>query len=196
MRTLSYPRVQQYRRLARALGLGALSLVMVVVAVGAAAAGMATVALVMVAVGATLAIRARRWAALGRRSRIGAVSEQLVRKRLTPLERDGWTVKHSLRWPGGGDVDHVATAPLGITFAIETKTRSYRWADVQRIRRVAGWLSRRRAPWRPRRVIPVLCLAGERGVERFEAGVAVVSLDRLLPLLCVMAGARPPRLWW
>jgi hypothetical protein len=170
---------------------------MIVTALGAAGAGMAALAAALAGIGALLGWRARRWAKLARRSRIGAISERMVRSKLAVLQRDGWRVQHSLRWPGGGDVDHIATkpGPRGITFAIETKTRSYRLADLERTRRITGWLARRRSPWRRRTVIPVLCLAGAQDVQRFESGIAVVSLERLVPLLCRLAGTAPVPPW-
>jgi hypothetical protein len=128
--------------------------------------------------------------ALARRSAIGARSEDLVRNRLRALEREGWQIHHSLRWTGGGDVDHVAVAPhqVGLAFAVETKTCTYTGHDVARIYEVAAWLVQRRAGWCRHGAIPILCLAGPRGVERWEAGVAVVAVDRLVPLLRRLSG--------
>ena len=92
-----------------------------VVAVGAGALAVAGT-LSLVALG--LAIDARRWVRLAGRSRIGARSEDEVRRALAPLEAEGWRLRHSLPYRGRGDIDSVAIAPTGITFAIETKTRS------------------------------------------------------------------------
>jgi hypothetical protein len=193
MRAISYPRRQQYRRLVRAAQFALLALVLMLLAAAAAGAGLALVALVLGAGGVLLAVRARQWGELARRSRIGARSEDKVRHELRVLEREGWRTMHSLRWQGGGDIDHLAIAPpaAGVAFAIETKTRSYTLADLDRISRITGWLVQRRRGWCRQAAIPVLCLAGTRGVERFEAGVAVVSLNRLVPVLRRLAGTTP-----
>jgi hypothetical protein len=78
-----------------------------------------------------------------------------------------------------------------VVFAIETKTRTYSSADLARIAAVARWQAERQ--WRSRRgaAIPVLCLAGTRGIERWEGGVVVVSLDRLLAVMSRLAGTTP-----
>jgi hypothetical protein len=193
MRAISYPRRQQYQRLVRAARLALLAVVQMLLAAAAAGAGLAPVALVLGAGALLLAFRARRWGGLARRSRIGAGSEDNVRRELGVLEGEGWRVMHSLRWHGGGDIDHLAIAPpaSGVAFAIETKTRSYTLADLDRISRIAGRLAQRRRGWCRQAAIPVLCLAGTRGVERFEAGVAVVSLNRLVPVLRRLAGTTP-----
>jgi hypothetical protein len=195
VRVLSYPRRQQYRRFRRAMADGSFAVGAMLLAFVAAGAGMTAVAVSLVMVAVALSLRSRRWLGLARRSRIGAGSEDRVRERLAALGREGWRIRHSLRWRGGGDIDHVATAPAPtrIAFAIETKTRSYHRHDLERITEVASWLHRGRTSWCPKAAIPVLCLAGARGVERWEEGVAVLSPDRLVPVLRRLAGttARP-----
>jgi hypothetical protein len=190
MAALSYPRRQRYQRLARAARFGVLALGSLLLAAAAASAGLVTVALVLVLVGIPASLRTGHWMALARRSAIGARSEGLVRNQLRPLEREGWQIHHSLRWTGAGDVDHVAVAPhqVGLAFAVETKTRTYTRHDVARIYEVAAWLVHRGAGWCRQGAIPILCLAGARGVERWEAGVNVVSVDRLVPLLRRLSG--------
>ena len=54
----------------------------------------------------------------------GARSEDDVQRALAPLRAEGWRLRHSLPWQGGGDIDSVAIAPTGIAVAIETKTRT------------------------------------------------------------------------
>jgi hypothetical protein len=68
-----------------------------------------------------LMIDARRWVRLAGRSRIGARSEDEVRKALTPLVAEDWRLRHSLPYRGRGDIDSIAIAPTGIAFAIETQ---------------------------------------------------------------------------
>jgi hypothetical protein len=190
MRSASYPHRQLNRRLVRA-GQHALSaLGLLTLTVLAVSAGLSTVAVVLALAAAACAVRSNRWWGLARRSAIGAHSEQQVRARLERLAQDGWRIRHSLRWPGGGDIDHLATAPgpLGIVFAIETKTRSYSSADLVRIAAVARWQAQRQPRWRRRGAMPILCLAGAGGIERWEGGVAVVSLDRLLAVISRLAG--------
>ena len=76
----------------------------------------------------------------------------------------------------------------GLAFAIETKTRTYRPHDLARDRPIAQWLAKLTAAGAACGAVPVLCLAGSHGIERWEAGVAVVSADRLVPVLTRLAG--------
>jgi hypothetical protein len=195
VKAVGYPRRQQYRRFCRAITDGALGVGAIILAWVAAVAGLTAVAVSLVTVALVLSLRSRRWLGLARRSRIGARSEDRVRGTLAALEREGWRIRHSLRWRGGGDIDHVATAPapIGLVFAIETKTRSYERHDLERVTEIARSLRGWRRSWCRNEAIPVLCLAGARGVERWEAGVAVLSPDRLVSVLRRLAGttARP-----
>jgi hypothetical protein len=86
-------------------------------------------------------------------------------------------------WRGRGDIDSLAIAPIGLGFAIETKTRAYDDRHLARVREQAEWLSRRRRRWCRRGALPVVCLVRARGVQRLERNVLVVSIDRLNLLL-------------
>ena len=119
--------------------------------------------------------RAGRW-------RVGADSEHAVRLVLNELSRSGWVVRNGVRWPGGGDVDHLVRSPDGLGFAIETKTRTFSQEHLRRTRATARWAGRRRRRY-PHGVIPVLCVVRARRVESRCGDVVVVSLDRLLPVL-------------
>jgi Nuclease-related domain len=180
---LSFPRRQQYRRLSRAalaaMSSGATGLLALTVA--SAGAISAAGALLMLALG--LGLYARHWLTLANRSRIGARSEDEVRRALAPLQTDGWRLRHSLNWRGRGDIDSLAIAPTGVGFAIETKTRAYDDRHLGRVREQAAWLSRRRRRWCRRGAVPVVCLVRPRGIERVEREVLVVSIDRLIPVL-------------
>jgi hypothetical protein len=92
---------------------------------------------------------------LAARSRVGARSEEQVRRALGALEAEGWRLRHSIRLPGGGDIDHVAIAPTGIAFAIETKTRTYHPSHLAKIIEQTAWLSRHRRRWCPHGAFPV-----------------------------------------
>ncbi|MBV9337043.1 MAG: NERD domain-containing protein [Solirubrobacterales bacterium] len=92
-------------------------------------------------------------------------------------------MRHGLRWPGGGDIDSVAIAPNGVGFAIETKTRIYDERQLDRVREQAGWLGRRRRRSCRHGALPVLCVVRAAGSARYERGVLVVSIDRLVPVL-------------
>jgi Nuclease-related domain len=193
MSSASYPHRQLSRRLVCA-GQHALSaLALLTLTVLAVSAGLSTLALVLALVTAACAVRSHHWWRLARRSAIGARSEQQVRTRLERLAQDGWRIRHSLGWLGGGDIDHLAIAPgpLRLVFAIETKTRSYSSADLARISAVARWQTQRQPRGRRNGAIPVLCLAGMRGIERWENGVAVVSVDRLVAVMCRLARTTP-----
>ena len=193
-RAVSYPRRQRNRRLARAIRMAALAIGAVSLAAAAALARIDAVAIPLAAVAVLSGLRARAWSELARRSAIGARSEDRVRRQLRKLESEGWVIRHGLGWRAGGDVDHVAIAPndARVAFAIETKTRSYHAADLSRIGAIAVSLERHgRLGARRRAAIPILCLAGARGVERREGQVVVLSVDRLLPVLRRLAGTTP-----
>ncbi len=157
------------------------------VAARTAAPGVAA-ALLLVTV--ALLIDARRWLRLAGRSRVGARSEDEVQRALAQLETEGWRLRHSLPWRERGDIDSVAIAPTGVAFAIETKTKTLEDRHVARVLEQAAWLSRRRQRWCRRGALPVVCLARRRGVEHVEAGVLVVSIERLASVLRTSAGLR------
>jgi|ERR1035441_945282 hypothetical protein len=92
----SFPRRQQYRRLRRAIASGAAGLTAGVFAVMAAGVGALAVAGVLSLVMCGLVIDSRRWVRLAGRSRVGARSEDEVRRALAPLEAEGWRLRHSL----------------------------------------------------------------------------------------------------
>ena len=189
----SFPRRQQYRRVRRAAGRDAAGLAACVLAFIAAraAAWWVAGALLLVAVG--LFVDARHWMRLAARSRIGAESEEEVRRALAALEAEGWRLRHSLAHGGRGDIDSVAIAPTGIAFAIEIKTRSFERGHLAAVRAMAVWLYRRRRRWCRRGALPVLCVVRARAVERIDDGVLIVSVERLVAALRTAAGtARRP----
>jgi len=178
-RMLSYPRQQQYRRLARAGVALTLSMAAVPLVLLAAASGVPEIAAVLLSAAVGWGLYARHFARLAGRARVGAQSEDQVRRALLPLERDGWQLRQSLSWHGQGDVDSVAISPTGFAFAIETKTRNYTTAHLARVRDIAGWMTTNRRRWCRKGALPVLCVVRGRGLERVEADVLVVSIDRL-----------------
>lgn len=185
---LSFPRRQQYRRLSRAAMAAMASAAAVLLALTVASAGAVSAAGALLVLALGLGVYARHWLSLADRSRIGACSEDEVRRALAPLHAEGWRLRHSLPWSGRGDIDSLAIAPTGVAFAIETKTRSYDGRHLARVREQAVWLSRRRRRWCRRGALPVVCLVRARGVERVEQNVLVVSIDRLLRALRSCAG--------
>jgi len=112
-----------------------------------------------------------------------ARSEDEVRRALAPLRSEGWRLRHSLAWLGRGDIDSVAIEPGGVGFAIETKTSRYEDRHLAMVREQAAWLGRFRRRWCQQGVVPVVCVTRARGVHRWEDGVLVLSLDRLVPAL-------------
>jgi Nuclease-related domain len=184
---LNYPRRQQYRRLSRAAraalaGVAAAFLGLLVVRVGFGLPGGLFLGAAVV-----LGLRASHWLSLAGRSRVGARSEDEVRRALEPLRKCGWRLHHAVAWAGHGDVDSVAIAPSGLGFAIETKTRTYDQRQLGRVVEQARWLGRRRRRWCRRGALAVLCVVRATGVERYERGVLVVSIDRLVPVLWEVA---------
>ena len=163
---------------------------MAVVAVWVAVAGYGLPALALALGAGVLAFGASRDLKVSRRNRVGADSEAEVRRALQPLARDGWSVRHGVRVRTGGDLDHVLRAPSGVGFVIETKTARYTQAHAARTIHAARRLARRRRRY-PGGVMPVLCIARARHVERLEYdALLVVSLDRLLPALRAAATAQ------
>jgi hypothetical protein len=138
--------------------------------------GELSVSVVLLLATAVLGIRARRWARLAG-SRVGARSENEVQRALAPLQTEGWRLRHSLTWPGRGDIDSVAIAPTGVALAIETKTRNHDLEHLARTHEITAWLRRRRRRWCPRGAVPVLCVVRVRELEQIEQGVLVVSRE-------------------
>src|SRR5438067_5392417 len=111
---LSYPRRQQFRRLSRAgsAAIGSATAALLALVVASAGAALLAGALLIAAV--VLGYPTRRWLVLAERSRVGAHSEDEVRRALAPLRAEGWRVRYSLQWRRRGDIDLVAIAPGGI----------------------------------------------------------------------------------
>jgi len=137
---------------------------------GPGACGATALAGLMALVMAALALDARRWVRLAARSRVGARSEEAVRRALGGLEREGWRLRHSLLWGGRGDIDSVAIAPTGVAFAIETKARMFDARHLAHARQTAAWLYERRRRWCRRGALPVLCVVRAHGLEGPRTG--------------------------
>jgi hypothetical protein len=144
----SYVRRQQFRRMWRCVCSVGLSIAIALVGLAAASAGARSVGALLALAAAVVGLRTRHWFSLAGRSGIGAESEELVRRQVSGLQREGWRVRHSLRWPGGGDIDYVAVSPTGVVVAIETKTRAYDGQHLDRVRAQAAWLAARERGWR------------------------------------------------
>jgi hypothetical protein len=193
---VNYARRQQYRRLSHA-GKAALgSAVTALLGLAVARAGAAALGGLLLLMAVGLGLYARHWLSLARRSRVGARSEDEVQRALAHLQAEGWRLRHSLPWPGRGDIDSVAIAPTGVAVAIETKTRTYDVRHLARVHEQAVWLSRRRRRWCRHGALAVLCLVRVRGVRRLEHDVLVVSIDGLAPALRSATAALPPTLWY
>jgi hypothetical protein len=180
---LSYPRRQQLHRLLRAALTATGALASVLLALVATADGLAAAATLLLLFAVGLAAASCHSLHLAARNRIGAESEIRVRHTLNRLRADGWRIIHGIDWAGHGDIDHVAVAPSGFGFAIETKTRAFDMQHLARTRATAGWLARRRRRWCPGGALPVLCVVCASRLEYVQRGVLVVSLDRLLSSL-------------
>ena len=201
---MSHPRRQVFQRLGRAAAAAVAAAATSLLALLAGNAGAFPLAGAWLIATVGLAAYTRHWNRLARRSRVGARSERQVHDALELLQMDGWRVRHSLSWHGGGDIDHVVIAPrdVGLAFAIETKTKTYRHEHVAHAAATARWLASRRRRWCPRRALAVLCVVRARGIERVEEDVLVVSIERLPSALRTAAGtqtrpaflaATPPR---
>jgi hypothetical protein len=142
-----------------------------------------SVAAILGVAAVALGLYVRRWLWLAGRSRIGARSEDEVRRALAPLEAEGWRLRHSLPWHWPGDIDSVAIAPSGVAVVIETKTRTYDDRHLTVVQQQAAWLWRRRRKRCRRGATPVLCVVRAVRTQRWERGVLVVSIDALIPTL-------------
>ena len=180
---MNYARRQQYRRLSRAASAAMASALAGMLALAVASAGAVSAAGFLLVLALGFGVYARHWLSLAERSRVGARSEDEVRRALEPLEAEGWRLRHSMSWRGRGDIDSLAIAPTGVAFVVETKTRTYDGRHLARVREQAAWLSRRRRRWCRRGALPVVCLVRARGVQRLERNVLLVSIDRLIPVL-------------
>jgi Nuclease-related domain len=187
---VNYPRRQQFRRLGRAVATGTGILIAAGMALLAGSQGGFWIAIPLLLVAIALGASARNWARLAGRSRMGARSEEHVQRALAPLAAEGWRLRHSLPWQSRGDIDSVAIAPTGIAFAIETKTRTFNDQHVARVKEIASWLRARRRRWCPEGSLAVLCVVHARRLERVEAGVLIVSPDRLVGALRTASGTR------
>ena len=192
---VNYARRQHSRRLLRAARLGLTSAAAGGLGLLAVTAGAALLGALLVLLAVMLGLRARHWLSLAARSRVGARTEDEVRRALDSLEGQCWRLRHGLRWSGPGDIDSVAVAPNGLGFAIETKTWTYDERHLRRVLEQARWLRRRRRRWCRRGALAVLCVVRAARLERSERGVLVVSIDRLVPALSEAANAaeRGPR---
>jgi len=180
---LNYARRQQYRRLSRAAATAMASAAAVMLALTAASAGAVSAAGVLLVVAPGFGLYAYHWLSLAERSRVGARSEDEVRRALAPLRAEAWRLRHSLPWRGRGDIDSLAIGPMGVSFVVEAKTRTYDDRHLARVREQAAWVSRRRRRWCRRGAVPVVCLVRPRGVQRLEQDVLVLSIDQLVPVL-------------
>lgn len=188
---LNYARRQQYSQLARAGGTALASLAAAFLGLLLVSIGVGLPGGLLLGAAVALGLRAHHWLSLAGRSRVGARSEDEVRRTLAPLHEHGWRLRHGLPWQGDGDIDSVAIAPGGVGFAIETKTRTYGQRHLGRVVEQAAWLGRRRRRWCGSGSFPVLCVVRAARVECYEQGVLVVSIDRLVPALGAVAnGAR------
>ena len=115
---MNHPRRQQYRRLSRATIAALASAATVLLALTVAAAGAPRPAGGLLVLALVLGLSARHWLSLAGRSRVGARSEDDVRRALASLQAEGWRLRHSLPWRGRGDIDSLAIAPTGVVFAI------------------------------------------------------------------------------
>src|SRR5437763_1535230 len=170
MSLVNYPRRQQYRRLSKAGAATAASAAAGSMALALASAGATPFASVLAVAAIALRVSARRWLRLAGRGRIGARSEDEVRRVLSPLQAEGWRLRHSLPWRRRGDIDSVAIAPSGVAFAIETKTRTYDSRLLAVVQQQAAWLWRQRRRWCRLGAMPVLCVALAAGIQRWERG--------------------------
>jgi hypothetical protein len=103
---VNFARRQQYRRLLRA-GTATAGCAAAAAGLVAAGAGAATLSGLLLLAAVGLGLYARHWRAVAGRSRVGARSEDEVRRALAGLEAEGWRLRHSL--PRSPDRAHELT---------------------------------------------------------------------------------------
>lgn len=146
-------------------------------AIAAARADAATGALAASGVGAVLiGWGTRGWSRAGRlRAHARACAQ--VKRALAPLAEDGWLLTHSRRWPGNRRLDFMVITPDGLLgFVIECVWGQPSDEALHFAHEAASWLGAT-----SRGYAPLVAVAGVRGVERMQAGVACISPDRLGP---------------
>jgi hypothetical protein len=129
-RRLNYARRQQYRRLWRAGRAAAGSVAAALLALIVGGAGAAPLAGLLLVTAAGLGLYARHWLALAGRSRVGARSEDDVQRALTPLEAEGWRLRHSLSWQGFRDARSASPRCRGSSTPTATRLLSETTASV------------------------------------------------------------------
>ena len=180
---MTHARRQQYRHRIRGAGYALSAAVISLVAVGAARSGQdAPTVFALLLLVAAVCWAAGRSHRLAERWRVGADSERAVQHALKGLAGSGWVVRNGVRWPGGGDIDHLIRSPHGVGFAIETKTRTFSEEHLRRTAATARWAAHRRRRY-PSGVVPVLCIVRARRLESSYGDVVVVSLDCLVAVV-------------
>jgi uncharacterized membrane protein len=111
---MNYPRRQQYRRLSRAGGSAAGGAAALSLALVLASAGAISLAAMLLFAAVGFAFATRHWLGLAARSRVGARSEDDVRRQLAVLESEGWQMRHSAITRANVTID----APADAVFAI------------------------------------------------------------------------------
>jgi hypothetical protein len=180
---VNYARRQQYRRLSRAGAAGAGAAIALWLALELMSAGVDSSAAVLIFVALGFGVYARHWLSLAARSRVGARSEDEVRRALRTLEDE-----------------RVAGAALA---ALAGAWRRRLGRDRTRTSRVRG-RDKDANVWQPppaggqrtgslavpsaKELVPVRRASRalhrlRSRVERWERGVLIVSLDRIVPAL-------------
>jgi hypothetical protein len=127
-RGMTFARRQQYRHRVRSDGYLLCGVLVLLVGLSASRIrGDALMVFALLLLGGALFWGARRSQRVADRWRVGADAERAVQHALSGLADSGWVVRNGVRWPGGGDIDHLVRSPAGVGFAIETKC-----ADVLR----------------------------------------------------------------
>jgi hypothetical protein len=187
----TFPRRQQQLRLRRAATSGAAGLATGTLAVVAAHVGAIAIAAVLTVATAVLPVDSRRWLRLAGRSRVGARSVDHVQRALAALGAEGWRLRHSLRYPGGGDIDSVAIAPTGSRSRSRrrrARSRNATWPAPRKRRRGSTGIAGARAGGERSRCC-AWCAHAESSTSKTE--VLAVSLDPLAPALGASAGTSP-----
>lgn len=167
------------------LGVAAVFLALVVVALGLAVGLLATgtagllssAALLFVGLAARQ-LHDTRFES-GERWGKGGNAERTVGRRLDALRAEGFVVMHDLERVVTGNVDHFVSGPTG-AFMIETKFRRYEDPDIPKAKRVARTMaSEIGARW----IQPVICVASRSYGPRMVKNVMVVGQEQLVPYL-------------
>jgi Nuclease-related domain len=173
--SMARPRRQQYRYLSRSAAYAISAALNLLVAVDALLSGQDMLVVPMLLLlGVAICRAARRSQRLAGRWRVDADSQRTVQHAVKGCPGREWSVRSGVRWPRGGDIDHLVRSPVGVAFAIETKTWTCGEENLRRTAATARRAERRRRRY-PLEVVPLCVVRAHRQESSYGDVVVVCS---------------------